>query len=410
MKIGIACGGTGGHIFPGLATAEVLRERGHEVTLWLGGKDIEKKSLGGWTSPVITIQSTGLPSRPGIKYFNTLVVNWRAFLQCRRQMRLSPPNVFLAMGGYASVAPAMAAISLSIPVVLHEANVIPGRANRFLSRWAKVFALGFEETRSHIRHRNIIYTGIPLRKTNAENAELGPDEQGDFNQDMKGRDGILPAGNGRQNAAPLTRTFLKVPCINADWSLLKPGVFTILAMGGSRGASALNEIVAKAVVSLHAKGKAVQIIHLTGTNDENNVRKTYLESGVTHLVFAFLHNMDQAYGQTSLAICRAGGSTCAEIAKYGVPALLIPYPHAASNHQLANARACASAGAADVLEEKNCTADRMADYISELMTDNDKLQRMKNAAFNRADKACPSSARNAASALADLVLSITLRT
>lgn len=357
MKIGIACGGTGGHIFPGLATAEALRERGHAVTLWLGGKDIEKQALGNWTGPVITIQSTGLPARPGVKYFNALVINGRAFFQCRRQMRLAPPNVFLAMGGYASAAPVMAAISLSIPVVLHEANVIPGRANRFLSRWAKVFALGFEETRNHIRHRNMIYTGIPLRKTN-------------------------PTNGGNENP---------------EWNVLKANVFTVLAMGGSRGARALNEIVAKAVVSLHARGKAVQIIHLTGTEDEISVRKTYLESGVTHLVFPFLHNMDQAYGQTSLAICRAGGSTCAELAKYGVPALLIPYPHAASNHQLANARAFASAGAADVIEEKNCTADWLEAYTFALMTDSDKLQRMKKAALQRAD-------RDAAGALADLVL------
>jgi len=357
MKIGIACGGTGGHIFPGLATAEVLRERGHEVVLWMGGKDIEKKALGGWSGPVITVQSMGLPSRPGLKYISAFLMNWRAFLRCRRQMRFSPPNVFLAMGGYASGAPVMAAISLSIPVVLHEANVIPGRANRFLSRFAQVFALGFEETRQHIRRRNMIYTGIPLRKTNTTNGE---------------------------NKTP-------------EWNVLKTNVFTILAMGGSRGARALNEIVAKAVVNLHSKGKAVQIIHLTGAEDEISVRKTYLESGVTHLVFAFLRNMDQAYGKTSLAICRAGGSTCAELAKFGVPALLIPYPHAASNHQMANAFALKNAGAADVVEEKNCTADWLEAYIFALMADNDKLQRMKKAALKRADK-------NAAGALADLVL------
>jgi len=387
MKIGIACGGTGGHIFPGLATAEVLREQGHEVVLWMGGKDIEKKALGGWPGPVITVQSMGLPSRPGIKYISAFLMNWRAFLRCRRQMRFSPPNVFLAMGGYASVAPVMAAVSLSIPVVLHEANVIPGRANRFLSRFAQVFALGFEETRSHIRHRKMIYTGIPLRKTNTQNKLSAADSA-----EVTGA-----SDSGRRRA---------------EWNVLRTDVFTILAMGGSRGASRLNEIVTKAVVNLHAekKGKTVQIIHLTGTEDEISVRKTYLESGVIHLVFAFLHNMDQAYRQTSLAICRAGGSTCAEIAKFGVPALLVPYPHATSNHQMANARAVASAGAADVIEEKNCTADWLAAYIFALMADNDKLQRMKNAALKRADRACPSSARDAASALADLTLSITRRT
>ncbi|MDO9540759.1 MAG: UDP-N-acetylglucosamine--N-acetylmuramyl-(pentapeptide) pyrophosphoryl-undecaprenol N-acetylglucosamine transferase, partial [Kiritimatiellia bacterium] len=289
MKIGIACGGTGGHIFPGLATAEVLRARGHEVTLWVSGRDIEKEPLGGWNGPLITVPTRGFPLRPGIKQAGALWMFGRAFLQCRRQMRLCPPDIFLAMGGYASVAPVMAARLLSIPVILHEANVIPGRANRFLSRWADVFTLGFEETRNHITHRNMIYTGMPLRKMKAENT-------------------------------------------NIDWNMFKPGIFTILIMGGSRGAHKLNEVAAKTVVNLHAEGKAVQIIHLTGAEDEINVRKIYLACGVPHLVFSFLHNMDQAYGQTSLAICRAGASTCAELAQYGVPALLIPYPHAASDH------------------------------------------------------------------------------
>lgn len=354
MKIGIACGGTGGHIFPGRATAEVLCARGHEVTLWMSGRDIEKKALDGWHGPVIAVQTRGFPSRPGIKYFSFFWLLIRAFRQCRRQMRISPPNVFLAMGGYASVAPVMAAHALSIPVILHEANVVPGRANRFLSRWADVFALGFEETRSHIAHRNMIYTGIPLRSMNAENA-------------------------------------------NINWCVLKPGVFTILAMGGSRGAHALNEVVTEAVGALHAAGQAVQIIHLTGIDDEHSVRKKYCVGGVPHLVFAFLHDMTQAYQRASLAICRAGGSTCAEIAQYGLPALMIPYPHAASNHQLANAQAMKNAGAAGVIEEKELTAEWLTAYICALMTDNDQLQRMKTAALKRADK-------DAAGALADIVL------
>jgi len=354
MKIGIACGGTGGHVFPGLATAEVLRERGHEITLWVSGRDVEKEAITGWDGNVIAVHARGFPSRPGLNYFNTLWLFWKAFQQCRRAMRIRPPDVLLAMGGYASVAPVMAAVSLSIPVILHEANVIPGRANRLLGRWAKAFALGFEETRTHIRHRNMIYTGMPLRKTNAEN-------------------------------------------IHPDWNVFKPGVFTILVMGGSRGAHALNEVAAKAILNLRADGKVAQIIHLTGTDDENTVRKTYQDCGVTHLVFAFLRDVPQAYRMASLAVCRAGASTCAELAKYGVPSLLIPYPHAASNHQLANARACASAGAADVVEEKKLTAEWLAAYICALMTDHDKLQRMKNAALKRADN-------DAASVLAGLVL------
>lgn len=354
MKIGIACGGTGGHIFPGMATAEILRDRGHEVTLWMGGNDIEKKALTGWTGAVITVQSTGLPPRPGLKHLNSLALNWRAFLECRRKMRFSPQEVLLAMGSYASFAPVMAARTLSIPVVLHEANVIPGRANIFLSRFARVFALGFEETRNHVRHGNMVYTGIPLRRLNVKDT-------------------------------------------SQDWKLLKPDVFTVLVMGGSRGARSLNEIAARAILNLHESGNAVQVIHLTGTDDEAHIRKTYLDAGVKHLVFAFLHNIDQAFQRASLALCRAGASTCAEIVKFGVPALLIPYPHAASNHQMANARALENAGAADVIEENKCRPGWLAGYIGAGIKDMARLQKMRQAAMNRTDK-------DAAVALAELVI------
>jgi UDP-N-acetylglucosamine--N-acetylmuramyl-(pentapeptide) pyrophosphoryl-undecaprenol N-acetylglucosamine transferase len=330
MKIGIACGGTGGHIFPGLATAEVMRARGHEVTLWMGGKDIEKKALAGWPGKAITIASMGLPAR------------------------LAPPDVLLAMGGYASLAPVLAARALAIPVILHEANVIPGKANRFLSRFAGAFALGFKETANNIAHRNMIYTGIPLRR-------------------------------------PVTKETV------ADWDILKPDAFTILAMGGSRGARALNDMVIKAVTSLHTSGKSVQVIHLTGTEDEAAAREAYLDAGVTSLVFAFLQGMDPAFRRSALAICRAGGSTCAELAKFGLPALLIPYPHAASNHQMANARAMENAGAADVIEESKCSAVSLAEYISGVMANREKLDKMRLAALGRADQ-------DAAGALADLVL------
>ncbi len=386
MKIAIACGGTGGHIFPGLATAEVLRARNHKVELWLSGKDIEKKALASWNGAVITIKTRGFPYRPDMGYVSALFSHCRAFLQCRRELRRDRPDVLLAFGGYGSVAPALAASSLAIPVILHEANVIPGRANRFLSRWAKVFALGFEETRSHIRHPNMVYTGIPLRemKTVSPSATC-------FN----GR-----AGQSCPAAAGAVRPRLsdtRTP--QADWNLLKPGVFTILAMGGSRGAHALNEVTTRTVTKLHANGKAAQIIHLTGTTDENETRELYRTSGLPHLVFAFLHDMDRAFVRASLAICRAGASTCAELARYGVPALLIPYPHAASNHQLANARALEKSGAADVIEEKDLTADWLADYICRLMADPAKLQRMRAAALKRA-------APDAAAALADLAVSM----
>ncbi|MFA7159190.1 MAG: UDP-N-acetylglucosamine--N-acetylmuramyl-(pentapeptide) pyrophosphoryl-undecaprenol N-acetylglucosamine transferase [Kiritimatiellia bacterium] len=353
MKIAIACGGTGGHIFPGLATADILRARGHAVTLWLGGKDIEKKALAGWDGATVTIEARGWPARPGPECLAAFLVNIKAFGRALRRMRASPPAALLAMGGYASLAPVMAARALSVPVVLHEANVIPGKANLFLSRFAQVFALGFEETRGRLSHRKMIYTGIPLRRPAAEEG--------------------------------------------GAWNALKPGVFTILVTGGSRGARSLNEITARAVISLHRAGNELQVIHLAGSENESAIRQAYLEAGVAHAVFAFLHGMASAFNRASFVICRAGGSTCAELAQFGLPALLVPYPHAAANHQLFNARALEEGGAADVIEENNCSAGRLADYIRGMMSDSGRLDKMRAAARKRAD-------RDAAGALADAVI------
>ena len=148
LNVHLACGGTGGHIFPGLATAAVLRDRGHRVTLWLAGKDVEASAVRGWDGPVHTVPAEGFTSGlPGWRVVRTSISLLRASRTCHRAMAKDPPDVLLAMGSYASVGPARAAFKLDIPVVLHESNVIPGRAVALLSRRAAAVAAVFEETR-----------------------------------------------------------------------------------------------------------------------------------------------------------------------------------------------------------------------------------------------------------------------
>ena len=204
MNIAIACGGTGGHIFPGVATAEVLKKRGHSVTLWLAGRDVESGSTAGWDGSVIFVRSAGFPS--GFS-FRALAVACRlavAFFQCRSRMKSNRPDVLLAMGSYASVGPVLAARTLGVPVVLHEANAIPGRAIVFLSRFAEAVALAFKEATPYLKHQRVVVTGFPVRSD-------------------------LAAGR-------------------FDDSVLKPGVFTVLVMGGSQGARRLNEIAPQALI------------------------------------------------------------------------------------------------------------------------------------------------------------------
>ncbi len=354
MKIGIVCGGTGGHIFPGLATARVLRLRGHEIVLWLAGKDVESEAVNEWNGQVVTVPWQGFSSM--FSYGNPLVL-WRLFQAvriCRKTMKGHGHDVLLAMGSYASVCPVLAARQLGVPVVLHEANVIPGRAIRFLSRWSKAVAIGFDETRSFLHHSHIVFTGMPVNDSTHY-------------------------------------------CDSELWSALAPERFTVLVTGGSRGAHVLNQVASSAMIRLHQEGGNFQVIHLTGPEDENRIREDYEKSGVSHVVLGFLSAMDQAYKRANLAVCRSGASTCAELSAFGVPALVVPYPFAIYQHQLANARVLEKSGSVDVRLELELTTDWLKDYISMHMADQCRLKQMSAAAKNR-------SSGNAASALADLVL------
>lgn len=414
MKIGIACGGTGGHIFPGLATAEVLRRRGHEVVLWLAGKDVESTAVDGWEGPIVTIRANGIAALFSLRNVEIAWRMIRAIRQCRRTMKDHQPEVLLAMGSYASVAPVWAARTLRVPVVLHEANVIPGRAISFLSRWAAAVAIGFDETRQHLKHRRLVVTGMPLRKRGQRAEESGPGEEiRDRNSEVRGKrseigvEGKTKIGEPKltnqepgtkSREAPFPATIIYPPSIlrGSPWRLLKEGVFTVLVMGGSRGAHHLNELASAAVMGMRQRGMPLQVIHLTGLADESLVRKQYEQAGVAHAVFGFLHDMGQAYRRASLAVCRSGAASCAELACYGIPALLVPYPRATHQHQLANARAVEAAGAADVRLESDLSVAWLKDYLAAHMADPVRLARMKQAALRRHGV-------DAAEALADLV-------
>ncbi|MBI9020406.1 MAG: UDP-N-acetylglucosamine--N-acetylmuramyl-(pentapeptide) pyrophosphoryl-undecaprenol N-acetylglucosamine transferase [Verrucomicrobia bacterium] len=331
LHIAVACGGTGGHIFPGLATARALRDRGHHVTLWLSGKNVENTVLQGWKGPIITIPSEGFQFGP-LRSVVTAVRIGLAVIRCWIGMFRHRPDAVLAMGSYSSIGPCFAARLRGIPVVLHEANAIPGRAVRLLAGKAASVAICFEETRYHLKGLNVVSTGMPLRP------ELKPSD-------------IRPSSS----------------------------VFRLLVMGGSAGAHAINEMVSEAVCSL--RKPEIHVTHLTGSADESHIRRRYEAAGVHVDVCAFTQDMASLYETTDLAICRAGASTCAELGVFGIPALLIPYPTAASDHQTANARALEKIGAADLIQEADCTVAWLADYIRAQIDDPARLEKMRRRAL-----------------------------
>lgn len=333
LHVAIACGGTGGHIFPGLATAEVLRDRGHEATLWMAGKDVESAAVKGWPGTVITIPSRGLPSPLSPSFLPALWRLLRAMRVCRKTMRKNPPDVLLAMGSYASVGPVWAARRNHVPVVLHEANVIPGRAIRFFARRATAVAVSFEASRFYLQKTKLTVTGMPIRR-DLERA---------------------------------SRSLQRAPCSDRH---------NVMVLGGSRGARRLNEVAVDAFALLHNRGVPVHPIHLTGKADELRVRAAYTKAGVNATIYAFTTEMAPLYAAANLAVCRSGASTCAELLAFGVPALLVPYPHAAADHQTANAQAMVRLGAADCVPEENLSATWLADYLAERCRNRDKLAAM----------------------------------
>ena len=240
-----------------------------------------------------------------------------------------------------------------VPLVLHEANVVPGRAIRLLSRWATGVAASFEATRFYLQNCALTVTGMPIRRE-LERA---------------------------------SRTVQRPP---------DSGVPTIMVVGGSRGARRLNEVTVEALTLLKVRGLPLRVIHLTGAADEGRVRAAYTKAGVSAEVFPFTLDMAKLYAATDLAVCRSGASTCAELLAFGVPALFVPYPFAAADHQLANAKAMARLGAADYVSEDNLSAAWLADYLTERCRNRGKLAAMS--AAGHAHRECCG-----AEALADLV-------
>lgn len=328
MTFIVACGGTGGHVFPGLAVARELQRRGHAVEVWFSGRAIEKATLGSWGGPVFSTGARPLSLR-------TLPQVVRAFFRCLRALKHTRADVLLAMGSYASLPPVVAAYLRHVPVVLHEANAVPGKAIDFLSRFAALTATSFEETAKWLPERRVVCTGLPVR------------------EDLRGQP-----------------RFKEIP----------EGVFTVFVTGGSQGARRVNELASQALCLLKQSGvDDFFVIHQCGAADEARVKAAYAAAGVRAKVCAFLAEMGSAYASADLVICRAGASTCFELCLLGNPALLIPLPSAVRNHQHLNAAALVRNGGADEAIQSELSARSLMRYIQNKKDNPVTLSRMRQA-------------------------------
>ncbi|MGD0410386.1 MAG: undecaprenyldiphospho-muramoylpentapeptide beta-N-acetylglucosaminyltransferase [Verrucomicrobiota bacterium] len=334
----IACGGTGGHLFPGLAVGRELRRRGCAVTLLVSRKEIDLQAA----AAAGDMEVARLPA-VGLGRGNAPGFLWR-FWQSYRLSRLCflrrPPQLVLAMGGFTAAPPVLAAKRLGARAFLHEANAVPGRANRWLAPRVDGAFVSFAAAGGGLRARRIEVTGMPVR--------------GEFLQ-------LTPAAAARAALG------------------LKADAPVLLVMGGSQGARKINELIAAILPRLLEAVPPLQFVHLTGADDLERVRAAYAAQACPAVVRAFLGEMALALAAADVAVSRAGASSLAEFAACGLPALLVPYPAAADNHQYHNALALAQSGAARALQQDALSPELLAGEIAGLLCDAARRTAMRQA-------------------------------
>ena len=341
--VAIACGGTGGHLFPGIAVAEQLKQRGCDVALLISPKDIDQQAVKSAVGmEVFTLPAVGLQNKNYLPFLasfgKSLFAAWKLFHRRR-------PDAVLAMGGFTSAPPVFAAKDMGAKTFLHESNTIPGRSNRFVSRFVDAAFVGFPEAAARLKSRKTEVTGTPVRPQFSPEAKV-------------------------QNPESSCRTALG----------LAPELPTVLVVGGSQGARGLNDLVLSALPLLREKNW--QWLHLTGAHDFEKVQAAYAANGIKAVVKPFLAEMNLALGAATACVSRAGASSLAEIAAMRLPSLLVPLPTAADNHQFFNATAFEKTGAARLLDQKNSPPETVAARLVEIV-ESDAVRLPMQAALGR---------------------------
>jgi UDP-N-acetylglucosamine--N-acetylmuramyl-(pentapeptide) pyrophosphoryl-undecaprenol N-acetylglucosamine transferase len=331
MRIIIAGGGTGGHVIPALAIAQELKKQYGAEVLFIGtARGIETRLVPQAGFPLELIKVGALNKVSLTTRLKTLFDLPLAIAASSRLLTEFDPEVVIGVGGYASGPAMVAAIRRKLPTLAFEPNVVPGFANRLIARWVSAAAVHFEETCEYFPRCKV--TGVPVRSA-----------------------------------------FFSIPAKVG-------GAPTLLVFGGSQGARAINQAMIESLAGLRAKIPGIHIIHQTGQRDYDRVLAAYEQSGISGEVHKFIDDMPGTFGRADLLVCRSGASTVAEIAAAGKPAIFVPFPAAADDHQNVNARALERVGAAVVVEESNLEAAYLVETIAALIADATRLQSMSAAA------------------------------
>jgi len=355
MRVILAGGGTGGHVIPALAIANELKKTYGAECLFIGtARGIENRLVPAAGYPLQLVRVGQLKNVSLITRAKTAFDLPRALWDAGRILNEFAPDVVIGAGGYASGPAMLAAVMKHIPTLAFEANVVPGFANRIVARFVSAAAVHFEETARYFRHGEV--TGVPVRQA-----------------------------------------FFEIP-------QKRGGTPTLLVFGGSQGAHAINQAMLRCLRVLQREAPGIHIIHQTGERDYNDALAAYQDlkktaAALTFEVFKFIEDMPAAFARSDLLVCRSGASTVAEITAAGKPAIFVPFPRAADDHQRVNAEALARHGAAVVVEESKLEGVWLAETIAALLGDSSRLQKMSRAARELAH---PSAARDIAAMAARL--------
>jgi UDP-N-acetylglucosamine--N-acetylmuramyl-(pentapeptide) pyrophosphoryl-undecaprenol N-acetylglucosamine transferase len=342
MRLIISGGGTGGHIYPALAIAQAVKERvpGVEI-LYIGTKKgMESKIVPRAGFAFKTVDISGIDRSSMLKASRTLIKFPKSFFQAWDILTNFKPDIVLGTGGYVSFPVVLAGTFIPCKTIIHEQNALPGLANRNLAKRVDYVLLTFEEARKHLEAKRIKVTGLPVRK---EIMEVNREQ-------------------ARKNLG-----------FNKDY-------FTLAAFGGSRGAASINRTMLEVIERY--KDEKVQIIWITGELNHEEIqseiknRFTADKMRCKLHISPYMYNIEEALAVADLAVCRAGASTLSELAILALPAILIPYPYAAENHQEKNARALLQKKAVDMVIDEFLDGDTLYKRIEILKNDREKLKAM----------------------------------
>lgn len=332
MRAVLAGGGTGGHVIPALAIAQELQKQYGAEVLFIGTvRGIENRLVPAAGFPLKLVTVGALKNVSIATRLKTSFDLPRAVLHAGRILADFKPDIVIGVGGYASGPAMLAALLKRIPTLAFEPNVVPGFANRMVSWFVSGAAVHFEETKKFFRRAEV--TGVPVREAFLN---LSPKD---------------PASS-----------------------------FTLLVFGGSQGAHAINQAVIEAIPALREHIPGIRIIHQTGERDYDAAKNAYATLGGAIEAHRFIDDMPARFAQADLLLCRSGASTVAEITAAAKPAIFVPFPGAADDHQKRNAEALERAGAALMLEQSNLTAATLSETVISLFSDRAKLQDMSEAA------------------------------